>query len=148
MPPPPQDVLVADDEADIRLLVRVHLGFEGWQVREVDDLERLLAAVRTPPRFLLLDAALPGLDGLDGVQQLLRREELAGTATVLLVGHDVTIDARAALAVGVDELVAKPFGPLQLSQTVGDLTATDPSEADDRRRLVLDRFPELPMGGA
>ena len=64
-------VLIADDEAEIRNLLRLYLENESFTVIETGDGLKTLEAVRTnSPDILLLDIMMPGIDGLHVMQQL------------------------------------------------------------------------------
>jgi DNA-binding response OmpR family regulator len=69
--PPPARILVADDEPRIRLVLRAALESEGYEVLEAaDGLEALDAVIRAAPDVLILDLAMPNLDGLRTVEKL------------------------------------------------------------------------------
>ena len=67
-------ILVVDDERDIREMLAVVLGAEGWVVDQAADGEQALALVRSrPPDVLILDHSMPRRTGWDVAQQLLER---------------------------------------------------------------------------
>ncbi len=106
-------VLVADDEPAIRRLLRTSLGAQGWRVTEVaSGAETLAAIARGGADVLLLDLGLPDTDGLDLIRRL--RD---GGSTVPIVVLSAREDERgkvAALDLGADDYVTKPFGMAEL----------------------------------
>jgi two-component system KDP operon response regulator KdpE len=106
-------VLVADDEPAIRRLLRTSLPAQGWRVIEAKDGTETLAAMKTGSvDVLLLDLGLPDLDGLD----IIRTLRAGGTTTpiVVLSARDDERGKVAALDLGADDYVTKPFGMAEL----------------------------------
>lgn len=103
----PAKILIVDDEAAIRRLLRNTLERAGYQVIEAGNARDALAtAAAEHPNAILLDLGLPDRDGL-GLIPLLRRE---GDTTVLVVSaREATDDKVAALDLGADDFVTKPF---------------------------------------
>jgi DNA-binding response OmpR family regulator len=114
-----QRVLVVDDDASIRVMLRRALRLEGFEVQIASDgLEGLRAAREHHPDAVVLDNRMPGLDGI-GVLNALREEGL-GARTVLLTGDDdPTLAADAKLA-GAAFFLRKP---VSLSMLVAILHA-------------------------
>lgn len=99
-------VLVVDDEAAIRGLLRAALEPAGYRVVEACDGAGALAAMReAAPRLVLLDLGLPDRDGLDLIVPLHK----AGAAVLVLSARDATAQKVAALDRGADDYVTKPF---------------------------------------
>jgi two-component system KDP operon response regulator KdpE len=105
-------VLVVDDEQAIRRLLRNTLERAGYRVAEAEDgAAALKAADREKPAAILLDLGLPDRDGLSLVP-LLRR---TGEATILIISaRDETDQKVAALDLGADDYVTKPFDSEEL----------------------------------
>lgn len=106
-------VLVADDEPAIRRLLRTSLPAQGWRVIEAaDGTEALARMADGGVDVLLLDLGLPDMDGLDIVRKL----RAAGTITpiVVLSARDDERGKVAALDLGADDYVTKPFGMAEL----------------------------------
>jgi two-component system OmpR family response regulator/two-component system alkaline phosphatase synthesis response regulator PhoP len=111
----PRRVLVAEDEANIRELVRLHLGLEGWDVLESatgqDALDRLRAE---PVDLVVLDIMLPGLDGITVLRAMRRGGPNAGTPVLLLTARREESDKVLGLDSGADDYLTKPFGVREL----------------------------------
>ena len=106
-------VLVVDDDAPVRRMLERTLGAEGYDVCAAADGGAALAAVeRAVPDLVVLDVAMPGLDGL-AVARRLRGKRLA-TPILLLTARDGVADRVAGLDAGADDYLLKPFAPEEL----------------------------------
>lgn len=105
-------VLVVDDEAAIRKLLRIGLGAHGYEVIEAacGD-EALRVAATTPPDAVVLDLGLPDLDGVDVLRRL---REWSAVPVIVLSVRDAERDKVAALDAGADDYVTKPFSVAEL----------------------------------
>jgi two-component system, OmpR family, KDP operon response regulator KdpE len=105
-------VLVVDDEPAIRRLLRQTLERAGHMVIEAADARAALAAVaHDGPDAVLLDLGLPGRDGLELVPVIAREPAIA---LVVVSARDATDDKVAALDLGADDYVTKPFDSEEL----------------------------------
>ena len=104
------DVLVVDDEADIRELVAGILSDEGYSVRTAANSEEALAAVRArKPALLILDIWMAG-GGMDGLELLDLVKQLDGDLPVIMIsGHGNIETAVSAIKRGAYEFLEKPF---------------------------------------
>ncbi len=104
------DILVVDDEGDIRDLISGILSDEGYETRAAGDSETALAAVRSRrPQLVILDIWLQG-SKLDGIQvlDLLKREQ-SDLPVVMISGHGTIETAVASIRKGAYDFVEKPF---------------------------------------
>jgi two-component system nitrogen regulation response regulator NtrX len=104
------DILVVDDEADIRLLISGILKDEGHQAREAHDSDTALAAIQTRlPSLLILDIWLQGskLDGLELLE--LVKGDYPELPVVVISGHGTIEMAVRAIRFGAYDFVEKPF---------------------------------------
>ncbi len=109
-------VLVADDDEDIRDLVRVLLERDGHEVRgAADGAEALRLLYAERPDVLLLDVDMPGLDGWT---VLGRVRELSDVPVLMLTAKSSELDKVRGLRAGADDYVVKPFGRAELSARV------------------------------
>src|SRR5690242_16582443 len=104
------DVLVVDDEDDIRELVAGILTDEGYAVRTANDSEQALAAIRArKPALLVLDIWMQG-GGMDGLELLDLVKELDGDLPVIMIsGHGNIETAVNAIKRGAYDFLEKPF---------------------------------------
>lgn len=103
----PATVLVVDDEVAIRRLLHNTLAQAGYRVVEArDGRDALAVAAAEHPDAVLLDLGLPDRDGL-GLVPLLRGKE--GRVLLVVSARDATEEKVAALDLGADDYVTKPF---------------------------------------
>ncbi|MGY1740635.1 MULTISPECIES: response regulator transcription factor [unclassified Blastococcus] len=118
-------VLVADDEDDIRGLVRLAVRRAGCTVvAEVADGAAALDAARAhAPDLAVLDVSMPGATGLEVCTALRADAATAGVRVLLLSAGASPDDVARGLAAGADSYVAKPFSVAALVAHVRELTA-------------------------
>jgi two-component system phosphate regulon response regulator PhoB len=115
-------VLVVDDEADITALVAYHLAKGGYRVSTASSgPEALKAAREQRPDIVVLDLMLPGLSGLDVLQELRKRDETRDVGVILLTARREEADRIRGLSLGADDYLTKPFSPQELTLRVGAL---------------------------
>src|ERR1700757_25289 len=104
------EILVVDDEADIRALMCGILGDEGYETRQAGNSTEALAAIRSrQPSLVVLDIWLQGseLDGLE-ILKIVKRE-LPQLPVVMISGHGNIETAVAAIKIGAYDFIEKPF---------------------------------------
>jgi len=132
-------VLVVDDDPPILRMLERTLTAEGYAVETAADGGAALAAVeRAVPDVVVLDVAMPGLDGL-AVCRRLRRAGLA-LPVLLLTARDSVSDRVAGLDAGADDYLVKPFAPEELLARVRALLrrGSEPAETLAFDDLVFD----------
>ncbi|HEX7006251.1 MAG TPA: sigma-54 dependent transcriptional regulator [Alphaproteobacteria bacterium] len=104
------DILIVDDEADIRMSVSGTLSDEGYHTRVAESAETALEALRTRrPHLVILDIWLQG-SSLDGMQLLdLIMRDYPGVPVVMISGHGTIETAVAAIKKGAYDFIEKPF---------------------------------------
>jgi phosphate regulon transcriptional regulator PhoB len=111
----PPDVLVVEDEPDIRNLIVHHLTRDGFRCRAVasgaEALQRVKAAT---PDLVVLDLMLPGMDGLDVCRRLRSDPGSARVPIIMLTAKADEVDRVLGLEMGADDYVVKPFSPKEL----------------------------------
>ena len=106
-------VLIVDDDAPLRSLLRATLSTGEFDIREVGSAERARDVIRSwRPGIVLLDVNLPGRDGLSLCAELAQSRSHDDTAVILLTAEQIS-DTAARLA-GAKAVVRKPFSPLDL----------------------------------
>jgi DNA-binding NarL/FixJ family response regulator len=119
--PQPQRVLIADDHATIRFLIRSLVEHAGFNVcAEAEDGARAIEeAKQSHPDLILLDVSMPGMNGIEAASQLKRL--MPNVPIILFTLHDDSIGKQLAKAVGVDAIVAKSDGMSNLVDTMRKL---------------------------
>jgi two-component system response regulator MprA len=104
---------VVDDDAPIRRMLSRTLAAEGYAVEASPDGGTALAAVeRSAPDLVVLDVAMPGIDGLAVARRL--RDKGLGVPILLLTARDGVPDRVAGLDAGADDYLVKPFAAEEL----------------------------------
>jgi CheY-like chemotaxis protein len=117
--PPDRPILIVDDEPAIRALLRTTLRSAGWHtVEAADGIQALDLAARAHPALVLLDLALPRMDGLEVCRRLRADARTARTPLLLITGLAAEADERAARAAGAQGLLTKPFRPAELEAKI------------------------------
>jgi DNA-binding response OmpR family regulator len=113
-------VLIVEDEAPIRELVRLHLSLAGLAVTEIGDGARALELARST-RFdlIILDVMLPGLDGVTLCRALRVEGANTNSPILMLTARDTESDKVVGLESGADDYLTKPFGMRELLARVG-----------------------------
>jgi two-component system nitrogen regulation response regulator NtrX len=104
------DILIVDDEADIRMLIAGVLEDEGYQTREAGSSAEALAAIRSrQPTLVILDVWLQEreLDGIEVLKEI--RRELPDLPVVMISGHGTIETAVQAIKFGAYDFLEKPF---------------------------------------
>ena len=141
-------VLVIDDEAPIRLLCRVNLEAAKIEVSEAADGKSGLELARAErPDVILLDVMMPGIDGWQVFEQLLKDESTAKIPIVFLTARAELRDQARGLELGGIDYVTKPFNPLNLAPLIEDLLArVERGEEQELRRELLVELRQLLVG--
>ncbi len=106
-------VLVVDDDARLRELLRVNLEIEGYSVREAEGADQAMAAIEgQAPELVLLDVVMPGSDGWQTLQRL--HEQYGAIPVIMFSGTVDTQSVSDAADRGAQGFVGKPFDLGQL----------------------------------
>jgi len=112
-------VVVADDDPDIRHLVRYKLEQAGSLVHATGDGVSALAACREHrPDLVLLDVTMPRMNGLDVCRRLRSSGDLRDVAIIMCTAMTSDTDVAEGYAAGADDYIAKPFGPRDLTDRI------------------------------
>jgi CheY-like chemotaxis protein len=121
-PKPSVTVLVADDNEVAQRLCRRVLEKAGHKVLTASDgIEAVALALANPLDMILMDVAMPGMDGLEAMRQI--KAVKPGMAIVIASAHSMASDRERFLAAGADDVLSKPFRLTDLTAVVTKLTA-------------------------
>ena len=108
-------ILIADDDPDLRDILRSILESAGFGVVESEDGERALKTIRTQPLDLvILDYMMPGLTGPQICERLKQDVLLRHLPVMMLTGKSETQDKVSGINAGADDYLVKPFEPQEL----------------------------------
>lgn len=107
-----QKILIADDEAQIREILRIYFEKEGFEVIEAEDGAAAILKVQSEkPDILLLDIMMPVLDGIEVCKQVRKMTDLP---IIMVTAKDEDDDRIAGLEIGADDYITKPFSMEEL----------------------------------
>lgn len=134
-------VLIVEDEANIRQLVKYNLEKESFQVLEAEDgLLGLRLAKAEKPDLVLLDLMLPQMDGLEVCRSLKGNPATAALPIIMLTAKSEEIDKVIGLELGADDYMTKPFSPRELVARVKAVLRRSQKEASLPGELVIGRL--------
>jgi DNA-binding response OmpR family regulator len=125
-----EQILIVDDESLLRRTLAFNLEQAGYRTSAAANAEDALAIIlRDPPDLILLDIALPGMDGLEAIQHFQQR---TGAPIIFLTARGRKVDQVVGLELGADDYITKPFdltvlmarikAVLRRAQTMTDLS--------------------------
>lgn len=128
---PKPNILVVEDDADLREAIADTLEIAGLDFMTAEDAERALIQLRkTPVSLVISDISMPGMDGHQLLETILK--DFPGTPVVLMTAHGSVADAVGAIRNGAADYLVKPFDPdtlVELAQHyAGDASSLNPVE--------------------
>lgn len=132
-------LLVVDDEAKIRMLIRKYAEFEGNQVTEASDgMEAVQLCREKPGQFdlIIMDVMMPELDGFSAVAEI---RKICQTPVLMLSARGEEYDKIHGFELGVDDYVVKPFSPKELMMRIhAIMNRVRPDQSQGREILRVD----------
>jgi diguanylate cyclase (GGDEF)-like protein len=108
-------ILIADDDSDIRDVLKLTLGEENYEVLEAKDGEEALKIISAKPLDLvLLDYRMPKMDGREVCRQVKKDLLLRHLPVIMVTGSGDTSDKVGGIDAGADDYIVKPFEPKEL----------------------------------
>ena len=108
----PASILIAEDDGDIRALLRLYLESEGYHVLEADNGAQALTLAREEsPDMAILDVMMPQLNGYELTRALRKFSEIP---ILILSAKSQDSDKILGLNLGADDYIAKPFNPVEI----------------------------------
>jgi CheY-like chemotaxis protein len=133
-------VLVVEDYQDAREMYAAYLQFSGFDVAEATNgVEAIEKAQTLMPDIVLMDLALPRMDGWEATRRLKSDERTKNIPVVALTGHALAGHAEGARQAGCDAFVTKPCLPDALVAEIKRLLDRQPASADRSSRASKKR---------
>lgn len=118
------NILVAEDERDIRELIVFTLTFAGHQVTQATNgaeaYEMVLAAA-VKPDLIMMDVRMPRMTGYEACRQMKQIPELANIPVVFLSAKGQDEEIQTGIEVGAAAYILKPFAPDDLNRRIGEI---------------------------
>lgn len=115
-------ILVAEDEKDIRDLIKFTLQFAGHEVVTTSNGEEAwLAAPEVMPDLILMDVRMPRMTGYEACQRIKADARISHIPVVFLSAKGQEAEIQSGLAMGASEYLLKPFAPDDLTRKVAEL---------------------------
>jgi twitching motility two-component system response regulator PilG len=130
-PAGPRTVLVIDPSRTVRKLVALALAMDGYRVVEAGDATDATDRIRESgvPDLILVDEALPGMDGYEFCNHLRQSPETRRVPVVMWTGRDGLFDKLRGRVAGIDAFLPKPLHPDAVVQAVRSFCPAEPAEA-------------------
>lgn len=123
---PKKVILLADDDANIRLIVRITLEGPETEILETDNGATALEQAREQrPHLIILDWMMPEMSGIEAAEALRKDPDTADIPIMMLTSKRRAADLERGRNVGVFAYLIKPFSPLELIQTVETVLGED-----------------------
>lgn len=127
-------ILVAEDDGDIRLMMRMLLGMKGYRVVEARDGQEAVDLAREArPDLILMDLQLPRLNGFSVVRFVRQTDGLRDVPIIVVSAHDPLKHRNLALAAGCNAYVQKPIEFDRLEELMAGLLSKTEGRADGLR---------------
>jgi len=124
-----KNILIADDEASLRCLIQATLeGPEIHTTQAVCGADALRMATEKNFDLIILDWMMPGMSGIEVLQQLRAQRQTAQIPVVMLTARGQMKDQEQALRSGANEYVMKPFSPLELLEKITSILDVEEEE--------------------
>ena len=129
-------VLVADDENEIRNLLRLYLENDGFTVADVASGDEVAGQIESfKPDIILLDVMMPGKDGIHVLKDI---REVSNVPVMIISARTADAERILGLNVGADDYICKPFNPLEVVARVKSMLRRFYSlgGGDDRKEQI------------
>jgi DNA-binding response OmpR family regulator len=142
-------VLIVDDNDDIRTILGINLGLAGLGYAEATDGRQALRMLRGHDYdACILDLTMPGASGFEVLRELALGDRIERPAVIVLSARGAPADALEALSLGAHAHLTKPFSPSDLTELVRMLVNLTPQQRQQRRLKALERASSLDRYGA
>ncbi len=117
-------ILIAEDEPDIRALVKFALEYAGHEIVQAEDGAQAVEMAREIlPELIIMDVRMPKMTGHEACVEMKRDENLKDTPVVFLSAKGQDIEVQQGMNAGATEYILKPFAPDVLIARVSEILA-------------------------
>lgn len=138
------EVLIVEDEANIRSFIVVNLNMSKFNVKEAASGEEALKICEEyTPNVAVLDIMLPGMDGYELCKIL--RKRFPDIAIIMLTAKSQDMDKITGLDLGADDYMVKPFNPMELVSRINAILRRIKRNHDDKKDNNIIKFKDLTL---
>lgn len=125
-------ILLADDDPELRKMLRLHLETMDCELMEANDGEKALEAIiLNKPDLVILDVMMPELNGWEICKYIKSRDEYRHIGVVMLTGIGATVNELTSPLYGADAYIDKPFNIAELDFKIRKVLSESRAEDDD-----------------
>jgi|SRR6056297_508498 len=136
-------ILIADDEKNIRDLIKYNLKNDKYQVITASDGEQAYIKAHENVDLIVLDIMIPIVDGLEVCRRIRKDEGISDIAVIMLTAKDKEIDRILGLEIGADDYITKPFSIRELKSRIKAVlrrTKTDSKKEKNKNSFISDKL--------
>ncbi len=131
------EILIIEDETDIREVIEHNLSKEGFSVRSTGDGGEALGLIKSQsPDLVLLDLMLPGMNGLEICRRIKTDPVTSSTAVIMVTAKGEESDIVLGLGLGADDYISKPFSPREMIARVNAVVRRIRGKAGLKERIT------------
>ena len=117
-------ILIAEDEPDIRELIKLALQFNGYEVfSAADGAEAVELATNNTFDLIMLDVRMPRLTGYEACRRLRKMDSTKNVPIIFLSAKGQEAEVDEGLEAGADRYILKPFAPIELAKEIKQILA-------------------------
>lgn len=117
-------ILIAEDEADIRELIKITLSFGGFEVVAAEDGRRAVELAQEGPfDLIMMDVQMPHMNGYEACREIKKIPALRDVPVVFLSAKGQSSEVREGLGAGATDYMLKPFAPDELITRINQILA-------------------------
>lgn len=115
-------ILIAEDEPDIRELIKLALQFNGYEVHSASDgVEAVELAENNQFDLIMLDVRMPRLTGYEACRRLRKMDSTKNVPIVFLSAKGQETEVDEGMEAGADRYILKPFAPIELANEINQI---------------------------
>lgn len=127
-------LLIVDDEANIRLVVKEYAEFEGYEVTEAEDGMQAVELVKNQDfDVIIMDIMMPRLDGFSACKEIRKYKNIP---VIMLSARGEEYDKLFGFELGIDDYVVKPFSPKELMARINAVLSRNASRESDTPQVL------------
>ncbi len=116
------NILIAEDERDIRDLIQFTLMFAGHKITAVaNGAEALELAPKVKPDLIMMDVRMPKMTGYEACREMKKIDEIKHVPVIFLSAKGQDEEKQAGIEVGAVAYILKPFAPDELTRQIADI---------------------------